>query len=63
MPDGGEYKGEHFVTALGIDSTGRKMILGFHQGARESQQISAALLADLAGGGLDFSQPHLNIIR
>jgi putative transposase len=62
MLDGAEYKGEHLVTALGIDSTGRKMTAGFHQGASETQQVSDALLADLATRGRDFSQPHLNII-
>jgi hypothetical protein len=31
--DGVEVKQQHLVTALGIDETGRKTILGFHQGA------------------------------
>ena len=62
MVDGVQYKGEHLVTALSVDLTGRKMILGFHQGASENQQVCDALLADLAGRGLDFNQPHLNII-
>ena len=62
MVDGVEYKQEHLVTALGIDFTGRKMILGFHQGASENQQVCEALLADLAGRGFDFRQPHLNIL-
>ena len=62
MLDGVEHKQQHPVTALGIDFTGRKMILGFHQGASENQQVCDALLADLAGRGLDFSQPRLNII-
>ena len=62
MVDGVEYKQEHLVTALGIDFTGRKMILGFHQGASENQQVCEALLADLAGRGFNFRQPHLNIL-
>ena len=62
MVDGVEYKQEHLVTALGIDFTGRKMILGFHQGASENQQVCEALLADLAGRGFDFRQPHLDIL-
>jgi len=60
--DGVQYKEEHLVTALGIDSTGHKMILGFHQGASENQQVCEGLLADLVGRGLDLRQPHLNII-
>jgi hypothetical protein len=33
--DGVEVKQQHLVTALGIDETGRKTIVGFHQGASE----------------------------
>jgi transposase-like protein len=51
--DGVEYRGEHFVVALGIDKTGLKTVLGFHQGASENQQICDRLLADLASRGLD----------
>ncbi len=60
--DGVEVKQQHLVTALGIDQTGRKTILGFHQGASENHAACESLLADLAGRGLDFRQPHLNII-
>jgi hypothetical protein len=35
--DGVEVKQQHLVTALGIDETRRKTILGFHQGASENQ--------------------------
>jgi putative transposase len=60
--DGVEVKQQHLVTALGIDQTGRKTILGFHQGASENQAACDSLFADLASRGLDFKQPHLNII-
>jgi transposase-like protein len=60
--DGVEVKQQHLVTALGIDQTGHKMILGFHQGASENQAACDSLFSDLAGRGLDFRQPHLNII-
>jgi transposase-like protein len=36
MLDGVEFKGEHILTALGIDRTGRKVILGLHQGGSEN---------------------------
>jgi len=62
MMDGVEYKEQHLVTALGIESTGRKMILGFHQGASENHAACEALLGELVERGLDFRQPHLNII-
>jgi transposase-like protein len=35
LVDGVEDKQQHLVAALGIDPTGRKTILGFHQGASE----------------------------
>lgn len=60
--DGVEVKQQHLVTALGIDETGRKMILGFHQGASENQAACDGLFSDLASRGLDFRQLHLNLI-
>jgi putative transposase len=60
--DGVEVKRQHLVTALGIEETGRKAILGFHQGASENQAACDGLFADLAGRGLDFRQLHLNLI-
>ncbi|HWS97379.1 MAG TPA: transposase [Candidatus Methylomirabilis sp.] len=60
--DGVEVKQQHIVTALGIDEVGRKTILGFHQGASENQAACDALFSDLAGRGLNFRHPHLNII-
>jgi transposase-like protein len=60
--DGVEVKQQHLVTALGIDETGRKTILGFHQGASENQAACDGLFSDLAGRGLDFRQLHLNLI-
>ncbi len=62
MLDGVEYKGEHMLTALGVDRTGRKTILGLHQGASENQKACEALLANLAHRGLDFQQPMLVVI-
>ena len=47
---------------MGIDETGRKTILGFHQGASENQAACDGLFADLAGRGMDFRQLHLNLI-
>lgn len=60
--DGVEVKQQHLVTALGIDEMGRKTILGFHQGASENQAACDGLFSDLVGRGLDFRQPHLNLI-
>jgi len=60
--DGVEVKQQHLVTALGIDEMGFKTILGFHQGASENQAACDGLFTDLASRGLNFRQPHLNII-
>lgn len=62
MIDGVEYREQHLVTALGIESTGRKMILGFHQGASENHATCEALLGELVERGLDLRQAHLNIL-
>lgn len=60
--DGVEVKQQHLLTALGIDETGRKTILGFHQGASENQAACDGLFSDLASRGLNFRQLHLNLI-
>ena len=62
MVDGVEYCGEHFVVALGIDQTGAKTILGFHQGATENQQICDQLLANLASRGLNLEKNFMAVI-
>jgi putative transposase len=62
LMDGVEYRGEHFVVALGIDETGSKTVLGFHQGASENQQICDRLLDDLAARGLDMQQGFLAVL-
>ena len=60
--DGVEYRDEHFLVALGIDQTGSKTILGFHQGASENQQICDSLLDNLASRGLSFQQKWVVVI-
>lgn len=62
MMDGVEYRGEHFVVALGIDQSGAKTILGFHQGATENQQICDQLLNELVGRGLNLKNNVLAVI-
>ena len=62
MVDGVEYCGEHFIVALGIDQTGAKTILGFHQGAAENQQICDQLLNEIASRGLNLTQHFIAVI-
>jgi hypothetical protein len=59
MLDGVEVRKELFVVALGIDKTGVKTILGYHQGASENQQGCDRLLEGLAARGLDLRQGML----
>src|SRR5690242_2315629 len=59
MVDGVEFRKELFVVALGIDKSGTKTILGYHQGATENQQVCDQLLSGMAGRGLDLRQGML----
>jgi transposase-like protein len=48
--------GEAFIIALGIDLSGRKMALGFWQGATENHEIGEELLGDLERRGLKLNK-------
>ena len=48
--------GEAFIVALGIDTTGRKMPLGFWQGATENHELCEELLSDMERRGLRLSR-------
>jgi transposase-like protein len=60
--DGTIFKGQSLVVAVGIDASGRKLVLGLRQGATENATVVGALLGDLMERGLDFSVPRLYII-
>jgi hypothetical protein len=62
LVDGVEFRKELFVVALGIDKTGAKTILGYHQGATENQEIWDRLLAGMAARGLDLRPGRLAIL-
>lgn len=62
MVDGVEFRRELFVVALGIDKTGVKTILGYHQGATENQQICDRLLEGMAARGLNLRQGMLAVL-
>lgn len=62
MLDGVEFRKELFVVALGIDKTGSKTILGYHQGATENQQVCDQLLASIARRGVDLRQGMLLVL-
>ena len=48
--------GEAFIVALGLDTGGQKMPLGFWQGATENHELCEELLADLERRGLAISR-------
>jgi len=55
--------GEHVVlVALGIDSEGRKHVLGFHEGATENATACTTLLANLRERGLRTDRSILVVI-
>jgi len=60
--DATPFQGQQMVAALGIDESGRKMILGIRQGATENATVVGELLADLVERGLDFTEPRLYIL-
>lgn len=47
--------GVAFITALGISTEGKKLVLGFWEGATENNEICTELLADLEVRGLRIS--------
>jgi transposase-like protein len=62
MIDGKEIDGECVVTALGVDSTGKKHILGLVQGTTENSTVVQHLLDDLVERGLDTAQRMLIVL-
>jgi putative transposase len=62
MMDGVEFRKELFVVALGIDKTGAKTILGYHQGATENRQICDRLLEGIVARGLDLRRGILAVL-
>lgn len=60
--DGTIFKGQSLVVAVGVDASGRKLVLGLRQGATENATVVGALLGDLMERGLDFTTPRLYIV-
>ncbi len=63
MLDGVEYQEEPLINGFCGDFYRAQNDLGSSPSASENPQVCAALLSDLAGGGFDFRQLHLNIIE
>lgn len=62
MIDGVGFDEYTLVAALGIDSTGRKHVLGVWLGATENTQVSKQLLADLVERGLPDDRTLLFVL-
>ena len=60
--DGTIFQGQHLIVAIGIERTGRKLVLGVRQGATENATVVRALLGELAERGVDFNQPRLYLV-
>ncbi len=59
----GIHLGDHLVLiALGIDSEGKKQVLGLREGDTENGQVARALLRDLVARGLDPERARLFVI-
>lgn len=62
MIDGVGFGDETIVVALGIDTSGRKHILGLLSGSTENTTLVTSLLADLVARGLDPAQRRLFVL-
>jgi putative transposase len=59
----GVVMGEHLLlTALGIDATGRKQVLGVVEGGSESEEVAKSLFRDLIDRGLAVERARLFVI-
>lgn len=62
MIDGIDFKGKLLVVALGIDTDGKKHILGLWQGATENAEVVKSLLEDLIERGLNPNKAYLFVL-
>lgn len=56
------FQSQHLVVALGLATSGHKVILGLRQGATENKEVVRALLQDLQDRGVDFNIPRLYVV-
>src|ERR1700687_2437156 len=60
--DGTPFRDRQMIVALGIGVDGHKTVLGLREGATENATVVSELLSDLAGRGVDFSEPRLYVL-
>lgn len=62
MIDGIAFRDHTILVAMGIDSTGKKHVLGLREGTTENASVAGALLSDLVNRGLPADRPLLFVI-
>lgn len=62
MLDGKEFGETSIITALGVDSTGNKHVLGLAPGATENSDLCGSLLDNLIERGLSASRKYLFVL-
>ena len=62
MMDGMELGKMTIVAAMGIDTDGKKQILGLREGGTENSEVVKDLLADLISRGLDQEEARLYVL-
>ena len=60
--DGIRMGSHHVLAAVGVDSDGKKHVLGVREGASENAEVTSALLEDLVERGLDPGRRRLFVI-
>ena len=60
--DGLIFGGHHAIGAIGVDTQGRKHVLGVAEGATENEIVAVGLLEDLVSRGLDAGRVRLFVI-
>jgi putative transposase len=60
--DGLIFGGHHAIGAIGVDTQGRKHVLGVVEGATENEVVTVGLLQDLVKRGLDAQRVRLFVI-
>ncbi len=60
--DGLVFGEHHVICAVGVDTEGRKHVLGIQEGASENAATATSLLEDLVGRGVDPEQRYLFVI-
>ena len=60
--DGIQFGAHHVLAAVGVDTDGKKHVLGMREGASENTEVTTALLQDLVERGLDPERRRLFVI-